>query len=287
MMNQSESLPKGAESVNTGPHAAKMPTPFWQSDDGRHVIYCADCLTVLPHLTGVDAVVTSPPYNQNIDTFKPSGMHKESRWVEKISKGYFDSMSETEYQSWQVRLLDAIFDVSKETASVFYNHKCRWRDGEIIWPIDWIRRSKWRIRQEVIWQRNGSCTMNARMFAPNDERIFWLCKEKHKWNQSAVSFFTVWQMASEVSEHACAFPIEYPLRAISAATDKDDLVVEPFCGSGTTGVACIRTGRRFIGVEISEAYCKIAVQRMERELSQPCLPTMAPDQQVKQEAMKL
>jgi len=47
-------------------------------------------------------------------------------------------------------------------------------------------------------------------------------------------------------------------------------------GSGTTGVACIRTGRRFIGVEISEAYCKIAVQRMERELSQPCLPPLEP-----------
>jgi len=42
-------------------------------------------------------------------------------------------------------------------------------------------------------------------------------------------------------------------------------------GSGTTGVACIRTGRKFIGIEISHEYCDIAIERMERELSQPQL----------------
>jgi DNA modification methylase len=55
-------------------------------------------------------------------------------------------------------------------------------------------------------------------------------------------------------------------------------------GSGTTGVACIRTGRKFIGIEISEAYCKIAVERMERELAQPCLPTLEP-QSAKQDVL--
>jgi DNA modification methylase len=55
-----------------------------------------------------------------------------------------------------------------------------------------------------------------------------------------------------------------------------ETILDPFMGSGTTGVACIRTGRRFIGVEISETYCKIAAQRMERELSQPFLPTLQP-----------
>jgi hypothetical protein len=136
---------RGGETAHGG-GAMSLPAPYWTSPDGRHVIYCADCLTVLPHLTGVDAVVTSPPYNQQIDKFKPSGMHKESKWVEKISNGYFDSMSESEYQQWQVDLLNAIYDSSSDTASVFYNHKCRWRDGEILWPLDWIRKSKWRVR---------------------------------------------------------------------------------------------------------------------------------------------
>jgi hypothetical protein len=62
------------------------------------------------------------------------------------------------------------------------------------------------------------------------------------------------------------------------------VILDPYCGSGTTGVACIRTGRRFIGIELEPKYCAIAVERMERELSQPCLPTMEPEK-VKQEGM--
>ena len=45
-----------------------LPSPYWQSPDGRHVIYCADCLLVLPHLTGVDAVVTDTLTNQREGT---------------------------------------------------------------------------------------------------------------------------------------------------------------------------------------------------------------------------
>jgi DNA modification methylase len=69
-----------------------------------------------------------------------------------------------------------------------------------------------------------------------------------------------------------------------AACVDGETVADCFMGSGTTGVACIRTGRRFIGVEIEPRYAAIAVERMERELSQPCLPTMEPER-AKQEAL--
>ncbi len=183
-------------------------TPYYQ--DSAVTIYHGDCREIVPELPIIDLTVTSPPYNQNIDGFKPSGMHKESSWVDKISNGYFDSIPESEYQQSQIEILNAIYLRTLISGSLFYNHKHRWRDEEILWPIDWIRKSRWRIRQEIIWQRNGSCTMNARMFAPNDERIYWLCRGGHQWNQSCVSFFSVWKMASESSDHACAFPIEYP-----------------------------------------------------------------------------
>ena len=50
-------------------------------------------------------------------------------------------------------------------------------------------------------------------------------------------------------------------------------------------LACVRTGRRSIGIEISQEYCDIAVRRMERELSQPRLPGMEPEKMAKQETM--
>jgi DNA modification methylase len=55
-------------------------------------------------------------------------------------------------------------------------------------------------------------------------------------------------------------------------------------GSGTTGVACIRLGRKFIGIEMEPKYCDIAVRRLELELSQPRLPGLEPEK-VEQGAM--
>jgi site-specific DNA-methyltransferase (adenine-specific) len=55
-------------------------------------------------------------------------------------------------------------------------------------------------------------------------------------------------------------------RILAASTDAGDLVLDPFCGSGTTAVACARNGRRFAGFELDESYLKIAVKRIEDEV---------------------
>lgn len=56
------------------------------------------------------------------------------------------------------------------------------------------------------------------------------------------------------------------------ASSESDIVLDPFMGSGTTGIACIRTGRRFIGIEIDEHYFEVAKERIQRELRQQLLP---------------
>lgn len=53
-------------------------------------------------------------------------------------------------------------------------------------------------------------------------------------------------------------------------------MVDFYMGSGTTGIACIRTGRRFIGIERDETHFRTAVERIKHELSQPMLPALAP-----------
>jgi DNA modification methylase len=110
----------------------------------------------------------------------------------------------------------------------------------------------------------------------------------HKCGTKPRAFRHLWSGAyrdsesGERSQHPTQKPIalfEWCLGFVDGET-----ILDPFMGSGTTGVACIRTGRRFIGVEIEPKYCAIAVERMERELSQPCLPTMEPEK-VKQEVL--
>jgi len=72
-----------------------------------------------------------------------------------------------------------------------------------------------------------------------------------------------------VDGHTAAFPEELPLRCIKASTKPGDIVLDPFCGTGTTGVACKRLGRKFVGIEINPQYIGIATDRIEG--AAPCL----------------
>ena len=245
-----------------------MIKPDYERDGVR--LYLADCLNVLPELSGVDCTVTSPPYNQSIETFKASGFMAEGNkaWANRIASSYFDSLPEEDYQKWQRDVLDALYDCSVPSASVFYNHKCRWRDKSLLHPLDIFRSSKWRMRQEIIWSRDGSLTQNAKMFPPSEERILWGYKHKWKWNADSNRFMSVWRINSEHnSEHPVAYPIEIPTRCVEATTDPEDTVCDPFMGSGTTGVACIQTGRNFIGIERDPRWFAIAVKRIEAALN--------------------
>ena len=78
----------------------------------------------------------------------------------------------------------------------------------------------------------------------------------------------VWEMAAERATrvgHPAPFPVELPQRLIELYTYRDDLVLDPFMGSGTTGVAAVRTGRRFVGYDTETAYVEIAEQRIRAE----------------------
>jgi DNA modification methylase len=215
--------------------------------------------------------VTSPPYNQKLDSFKPSGMHTETKWVKNVQHGsYFDSKPESEYQSEQIAAVKVWAERSSVDASIFYNHKNRYREKQVVSPWVWLSQTGMKVRQEIIWKREGSVTQNARMFMPCDERIFWLyCGDDFYFDDSTEhkTWSSVWQINShkdrEESMHGCAFPIELASRPIRACSEKRNVVFEPYCGSGTTLIAAEQLGRKCYGMEISPAYCDVIVKRWE------------------------
>jgi len=110
--------------------------------------------------------------------------------------------------------------------------------------------------------------LNARMFPPSDERIYWMTKGGWQWNQDAVAFMSVWRItpATGIDGHPCPFPDDIPKRCIVATTSPGDTILDPFMGSGTTLRAAKDLGRKAIGIEISERYCEIAARRMGQEV---------------------
>ena len=232
-----------------------------------------DCLEVLPLIGKVECTVTSPPYNQRLDTFTASGFKAEGAAVlaERAASSYFDSMPEHDYQIWQKIVVDEVFNATVDGGSIFYNHKCRWRNKELLHPLDIIRGTSWKIRQEIIWSRDGSLTQNAKMFPPSEERIIWGFKNSWRWNADSNRYMSVWKINSvHNSEHPVAYPEEIPVRCIEATTGIGDTVLDPFMGSATTGVACIRKERQFIGIEKEPKYFDIAVKRIQQAWDLKC-----------------
>jgi site-specific DNA-methyltransferase (adenine-specific) len=74
--------------------------------------------------------------------------------------------------------------------------------------------------------------------------------------------------------HAATFPVELPTWFIKLFTEVGDVVLDPFIGSGTTAVACVRLDRRYIGIEIKEEYVRLAQERVAKEAAEPNLYTI-------------
>lgn len=81
---------------------------------------------------------------------------------------------------------------------------------------------------------------------------------------------TVIHMATECSnrKHSAAFPLGLPLWFIKLFTDADDVVLDPFSGSGTTVVTAAQLKRHYVGIDIYEEYCQIAGNRLQQQVSQ-------------------
>jgi site-specific DNA-methyltransferase (adenine-specific) len=238
---------------------------------GLATMYLGDCREVVPQLSDIACVVTSPPYNQLEGLNKPAtGLWGDKRggkgfvdsWA---ANGYADDVPEDEYQEAQRDLFNRISLACRPDASLFYNHQLRWRDGICLHPAIWFQPHQWRLRSEIIWDRGGGMMFNARMFCRFDERILWFVRGKEwKWNQDQVGLGTIWRVPkSQNKEHPVAYPTALPLRCILATTDPGDIVLDPYSGSASTGVAAVETGRRYIGIEREPKYFDAACKRIE------------------------
>jgi len=236
-----------------------------------------DCLEVMATLDegSVDLIVTSPPYNQ-LGKRSPAtgtGILSGNAWVSKVaSRGYADDMGEEDYRSWLGSVASGMLRVLRPGGSLFFNHKIRYRDKQMIHPLDYVRDwPGWTLRQEIVWDQAAAIAFNCGLFAPTDERIYWLVKPgaDYEMNDGAAGMLSVWRVdrnrhiKGSVKGHPCPFPVEIPARCIKALTKPGDLVLDPFAGSGSTLVACVKAGRRGIGIEIDPKYIPVAERRID------------------------
>jgi len=241
-------------------------------NDFENKIIVGDCVDVMKEIPdgSIDLVVTSPPFNLGIN--KTFGSKITKNWKGKWnnsklqSHGYDihnDYLPEDEYILWQKRVLAECFRVIKDTGAIFYNQKWRVQKGS------WVMRPEivegLPVRQIIIWKKAGGINFNEGYYLPTYEPVYMIAKPNFKLAPKVNRMGDVWDITQErKSWHPAAFPLELATRCAQSTTG--NLILDPFMGSGTTGVAAKQLGKKYIGIDISKDYCAKAEARIDLTL---------------------
>lgn len=220
-----------------------------------------DCLQLLKSIKKeiIDLTITSPPYNLG-------EKHHTGNKIFKAYDEYIDNMPETEYQKQQINVLNEIYRVTKDGGSIMYNHKNRIKNGKQISPYEWITKTNWVIKQEIVWF-NGSQNFDKCRFYPMTERIYWLSKGIKTNFYNSINQHDLIKDSAEGTnkEHKRSFPLKLAQRLIMCFPESK-LIFDPYIGSGTTAIAAIKENKDYLACEISSKYYEIALKRINNQL---------------------
>lgn len=207
-------------------------------------IYCLDVLLFLQNLgTGsAKVIITSPPYNlrnssggwSRAKTAKTAG-----RWGNAaLRNGYDmhdDNMPRRDYVKWQKACLVEMLRVIPDDGAIFYIHKPRVQNGLIESPEEIV--SGFPVRQVIIWDRGNGFNFNDSYFCPHYEQIYMIAKSAFRLKPGTCGWGDVWRIAPDKdNDHPAPFPVALPYRILSSIDMQNQIVVDPFAGSGPVGM---------------------------------------------------
>jgi site-specific DNA-methyltransferase (adenine-specific) len=205
------------------------------------------------HLHNIDedfTIITDPPYNINFKYNEYNDNLEDSEYIDLISKFKGFKTAIIHYPEETMKYFVPALGVPDEVNVWAYNSNLPSRQSRLINYYN-VKPNYNNVLQPF---KN-----------PNDKRIKKQIEAGKKGVRS-YDWFSDIQMVKNVSKskynHPCPVPVKLMERIILLTTKEGDLVVDPFCGSGTTGVACLNTGRRFLGFEIDKTYYSMAQERL-------------------------
>ena len=195
---------------------------------GNATLYLGDCMDILPTLDKVDAVITDPPYGIGADTHAGSA---SNGWRQYESSGWDKVRPSTE-------LIKAILSSG---------------DVAIIWGGNYFTDVLPPTMQWLVWDKG------QRGFSLADCEFAWSSQN----NASRVFDYARALAMQDGKQHPTQKPVKLMEWCINQCKNKPKTIFDPFMGSGTTGVAAVQMGRKFIGIEREPKYFDIACKRIE------------------------
>lgn len=251
-------------------------------------LYLGDVIEVLKEFPeeSIDLIFADPPYNLSNDGFTCHAGRRVS-----VNKGKWDKSRgvEEDFQ-FHYNWIEACKRVLKPNGTL-------WISGTYhsIYSCGFaLQKQGWHLINDICWFKpNASPNLSCRMFTASHETLLWTKKNKKakhtfnydlmkngNWNSDFIKkpnkqMRSVWAINTpkngekKYGKHPTQKPEALLERIILASSNEGDIVLDPFCGSGTTGVVAIRYKRKFVGIDSEKKYLdELAIPRLKDEIAQ-------------------
>ncbi len=252
--------------------------PYFSKDN--FVLYHANCLDVLSRLpeNSVDMIFADPPYN-----LSNGGFSVHAGRMVSVYKGDWDKSKgfKDDYE-FHYKWLEACKSVLKPEGSLWVSgtYHSIYQCGHALQSLGY------HILNDISWFKpNASPNLSCRFFTASHETIIWARKDKKakhtfnydlmkngKWPEdflkkeglqmrSVWSILTPRKVEKKFGKHPTQKPIDLLKRIVLASTKEGDIVLDPFTGSSTTGIAASAFKRKFIGIDLEKKYLDVSIKR--------------------------
>ncbi len=247
--------------------------PYFEDRRHKVILFKEDCFDFLPKITenSVDMVFVDPPY-----FLSNGGFTCHAGRMVSVNKGKWDvSKGVEENYIFPQRWL-------RECQRILTPNGTIWVSGtaHIIYTVGSAMQSfGYKILNDIAWFKiNPPPNLSCRYFTHSTETILWAAKNKdsrHYFNYDLMrkmnnnkQMLSLWSIKAPGSlekiygKHPTQKPLELLNRIVLASTRPGDIVLDPFQGSGTTGIAALKEGRQYVGIEFEEEYLKVSLKRL-------------------------
>ncbi|MBU6428415.1 MAG: site-specific DNA-methyltransferase [Cyanobacteria bacterium REEB65] len=257
----------------------KQRRPFYSSLDGRFELHCGDATELVAELDlqgTVTLAFADPPY-----FLSNGGVTCQSGKMVSVDKGTWDRLESLEaMHAFNRRWLQAVQGTLSADGTL-------WVSGtrHVIFSAGFaMQQLGFKLLNEITWEKpNPPPNLSCRYFTHSTETVLWAAKSpksRHTFHYHAMrqaaggkQMKSVWRMPAPApsekrhGHHPTQKPLALLERIVLATSNPEDLVLDPFVGSGTTGVAAALAGRRFIGIDLDPSYLDLARRRYEAALA--------------------
>lgn len=257
-----------------------IPNPYYEKP--RFKLYQASCLDVLVKLpeNSVDMIFADPPYN-----LSNGGFTVHAGRMVSVNKGDWDkSRGFKDDYDFHYKWMEACRRVLKSHGTLWVSgtYHSIYQCGHALQALGY------HILNDISWFKpNASPNLSCRYFTASHETLIWARKErkaKHTFNydlmknghwaednlkKPGLQMRSVWSMGTprpiekKFGKHPTQKPEDLLKRVVLASTNKGDLVIDPFTGSSTTGIAAYLHGRKFIGIDTEPKFLDLSIKRFE------------------------